>query len=504
MDADLVPGLGDLGGDLGPARDLLADEEERRRRAYGRERLERPACPAGAGRRRRSGRHPWRSRGGKGCRRARRCAARAGGAGRRPRADARREARAASALRAHSEQGAAAPALGGREHEGGGGGELREARIRPPRPRSSARSSASPSSLREPTTAASPKRRRAASLRRMCPRPQPKEIAAQPRIVASRTVRPQVECTRTSAAAIHSGMRSVKPSTRTRGSSRSVPRCAGAARRCARTGRRLASRDPRRGRPRSPRPRRRRPSPLRRRARSLPAPAGRAPAGHRRRPVGIRNSGREKPCTQWISVAAPAIRRTSGIDSGWVTRWTSMPGTRPVVERREVGDRRADRNVQAARPPQAAEHLGDVGIGADDDVGVGLCDQPQKAGGAVARQQRLSGASRRSALREEPEADVPDDLEAVEDDARRIRAHGLDDAADRGQRVPGDDLRVGVLRAQLRGEGLRGLVVSGAHAGGEDQNSRGCAGRARGRRRFAERGRDESPFTVRDSTRPGS
>ena len=67
----------------------------------------------------------------------------------------------------------------------------------------------------------------------------------------------------------------------------------------------------------------------------------------------------------------------------------------------------------------------------------------------------------------------------------------------------GHDLRFGVLQVELRGEGLRGLVVSGSHAGGEDQNSRGCVRRTRGRLRFAERGRDESPFTLRDSTAPG-
>ena len=178
-------------------------------------------------------------------------------------------------------------------------------------------------------------------------------------------------------------------------------------------------------------------------------------------------------------------------------------GTRPVVERREIGDRCADRDLQPARAAQAPEHLGDVGIGADDDIGVDLGDQPKQAGGAVARQEGLRGASRRSALREEPEADVPDELEAVEDDAGRVRAHRLDDAADRSQRVPRHDLRFGVLQVELRGEGLRGLVVSGSHAGGEDQNSRGCVRRTRGRLRFAERGRDESPFTLRDSTAPG-
>ena len=51
------------------------------------------------------------------------------------------------------------------------------------------------------------------------PAPQPYEIAGQPRINASSTVNPPVEWTRTSAAASHSGISSVNPSTRTRSSS---------------------------------------------------------------------------------------------------------------------------------------------------------------------------------------------------------------------------------------------------------------------------------------------
>ena len=53
---------------------------------------------------------------------------------------------------------------------------------------------------------------------RTCPRPQPYEIAGQPRISASSTVSPPVEWTSASAAASQSGISSVNGSTRTRAS----------------------------------------------------------------------------------------------------------------------------------------------------------------------------------------------------------------------------------------------------------------------------------------------
>ena len=193
---------------------------------------------------------------------------------------------------------------------------------------SSARSIAAPSSPREPTTPASPKRRSAASLRA--------DVTATPaerdgRAAAHRALRGR-SARRSSArarplAAIHSGMRSVKRSTRTRGSSakqRRDPSCAvpslcphrqttcvtrsSAQRLLDRTGdvadAPAAARDEHDA------------AVLRQAER--PPRVGAA--------MGTRNSGRVKPCTQWISVAAPAMRRTSGIDSGWVTRWTSTPG----------------------------------------------------------------------------------------------------------------------------------------------------------------------------------
>ena len=101
--------------------------------------------------------------------------------------------------------------------------------------------------------------------------------------------------------------------------------------------RRRAPRCDRTGRPRRrhravpaprrlPRRRRRRPIRLPRRARRAPSAGSPSALRASLLVIGVRNSGRVKPWTQWMAVAAPAMRRTSGIDSGCVTRCTSTPG----------------------------------------------------------------------------------------------------------------------------------------------------------------------------------
>ena len=130
VDADLVPGGGDLGGDPRPAGDLLAHEEERRRRARGGERLQRGRGSLGMGAVVERERDAVRARepagdaetfGDARDERGRSGPRPAGGTGEHERGER---------LARHS--GAASVALRGREHEGGGRGEVCETRIGPP------------------------------------------------------------------------------------------------------------------------------------------------------------------------------------------------------------------------------------------------------------------------------------------------------------------------------------------------------------------------------------
>ena len=96
---------------------------------------------------------------------------------------------------------------------------------------------------------------------------------------------------------------------------------------------------------------------------------------------------------------------------------------RPVVHRREVGDRRDDGDAEPARALEPAEHLGDVRIDGHDHVGVVALDQAEQARRSEPRHQALRDLPRRSGTGEEPEPDVPEPREPIEDDARRAFAH---------------------------------------------------------------------------------
>ncbi len=260
------------------------------------------------------------------CRNAERGAATPGRRRRTPRGRApggeRRELPPAASVRARRPRS---------EDERRGGGQVREARARPPGGSGALERRPERGRWRLPATAASPKRRNAAlcgGRARVPSRTRPPRSRAS---IASSTVRPPVECTSASAAASHSGMRSVNASTRTRGSSAKRRSSAHAARRCARTGTRPAR-------------------PLEReRSRDgaldvADAPAAardehdRAVAGRGRarrafardeRRRGIRAS--MKPWTQCTSVGGPAILRTSAIDLGLRDEVTFGAGARPVV-----------------------------------------------------------------------------------------------------------------------------------------------------------------------------
>ena len=184
--------------------------------------------------------------------------------------------------------------------------------------------SAETSSARVLATWASPKRRNASLLTRTWPRPQPKEIVGQPRMFASSTVRPPVEWTSTSAAASHSFMCSVKPTTRTRAfdtkSASSRARNSSfrpqSATTSATSSPRAASIDVER----SPTPQ---PPPETRTI--LPSAGSSSIRRASAESQGWMNSGRVSPCTTATRVSLPATCRTSASDSAWVIRWRSTP-----------------------------------------------------------------------------------------------------------------------------------------------------------------------------------
>ena len=215
VEADLVAGGSDLRGDRRPALDLLADEEERRRRACGDSASRTAGVPCGCGPSSKVSATPC-------------------GRPRRQGMPSRSATRGASGSGAGQDHAAAAPAqpaatapatfsravlrtVASGEHEGGGRREVREARIRPPRALERALERAPELAARrhdlgEPEAA---QRRVVATDVPASPPERDGRAAAHERLEHGQ---PAGRVNEHVLAAIQSGMRSVKPSTRTRGS----------------------------------------------------------------------------------------------------------------------------------------------------------------------------------------------------------------------------------------------------------------------------------------------
>ena len=201
-----------------------------------------------------------------------------------------------------------------------------------------------------------------------------------PPALASRQVTPPVECTSTSAAASSSGILSVNPYTRTRGSSAKAPRSFSASwsLRPARhtmlltSGTRMNSRT---APAMSPTPQ---PPPetttdatlLRQSERAAGLQRGSGAAGTRPRSA-------DAPAARF-----PARRcaRPSGIDSPYITRCDVDARLRPEEQARQIGDRGDRRAAHRSGAAQSREHDGDGGVGRDDHVGIVLGDgAPERA-----------------------------------------------------------------------------------------------------------------------------
>src|SRR5205814_8529443 len=85
--------------------------------------------------------------------------------------------------------------------------------------------------------------------------------------------------------------------------------------------------------------------------------------------------------------------------------------------------------------------------------------------------QPLRELAGRCVAREHPVAEVPDPLEAIEDDSRGVLADRCNHTPHRGETVRDDDLDAGILESQLCGERLRRPVVSLAHTRGAEENA---------------------------------
>ena len=146
---------------------------------------------------------------------------------------------------------------------------------------------------------------------------------------------------------------------------------------------------------------------------------------------------------------------------------------RPVVQRGQIGDRGHHGDAQPSRAPQSAEHLGDVRIHGHDHVGIALLlDQPQQPASAEAREQPLRELTGRRGSGREPEPDIPNPFEPVEDDVRSPLAGEGDRATHHGEAVLDVDLAIGSFLTELGGERTRRQIVPLADAGGQDENAR--------------------------------
>ena len=200
---------------------------------------------------------------------------------------------------------------------------------------------------------------------------------------ASSTVRPAVACTIASAAAIQSLIWSVKPSTRTRGLS---PK---RARACLlgislRPAMQTTSVSPSASassiaRSRSPTPQ---PPPETSTMRAWASTPSASRASRRVR--GARNSGEIGGRAHSTVPGRPAARLPRSTRVGDVVKVDAR--VRPVAQPGQVGDRRLDRNAEAALLAQHPEHHGDARVGRDDDVRVALGDRAaaRRAGEEVA------------------------------------------------------------------------------------------------------------------------
>ena len=192
-----------------------------------------------------------------------------------------------------------------------------------------------------------------------------------------------------------------------------------------------------------------------------------------------RSAGRRGPRTCTTRAPGPAIARTSGIASAWVTRCRSAPGwaqkrsaATSVTTATTGTGRRAER-------PQPAQDLRRPRVRRHDDVGPARGHGAPQAAAAGDEADRAEEPSRERDVVDEPVGEVEDRVADRRPEARPLQQHPLGERPHGGQAV--DDLDRAVRRAlrQLVGEHLRGDVVARPDRGAEDDAAQPRRGRAR-------------------------
>ena len=121
-------------------------------------------------------------------------------------------------------------------------------------------------------------------------------------------------------------------------------------------------------------------------------------------------------------------------------------GMRPVAERREVGDRRDDRDVDPSLGPQIAEDLRAAWIGGDHDVGRPLEHRsPDRPGGQPLGQPRREPACRRH-VGDQPVGQVEEPVSPLGVKAGAVQDEPPHERVDQRQRVDDLDLGLRLLR----------------------------------------------------------
>jgi len=143
----------------------------------------------------------------------------------------------------------------------------------------------------------------------------------------------------------------------------------------------------------------------------------------------------------------------------------------PEPQRRQVGDRRHQRNVDLSSPMHTAENLIGAGIGGDDHVRRRVVDH-----GCQARtRQPVGGAAGSPTDRRYPGHGEVGDIERAREAGERALGPFADDAVDHGpggsEAVDDRDTRLGPAATDLIGEQARREVVTLTDVCGEDEDA---------------------------------